>query len=437
MYGRRRTARAAKNVDELAGQRAHRPDYQIILWIGLLMLFGLIIMYAIGPQRANVMNRVHGTDFYTDTYFAIKQIISLVLAVGAFFAMSKIPFAWWKRNALNVLVLGISLCMALFLFGNILQIDAIATNTLGAYRWFNLGPLGSFQPAEVLKFGVLIYFATFLGVRAKQGLLNDVQKTIVPLLVIAAVALGIVVLIQKDMGTGVSLAGVMAGIFMVSGINKKIGIKIVIGVMALGMLAIVAAPHRMDRLTTFLKGDDHSKEASDDGSYHIRNAMIALGTGSVFGRGIGNSIQATGYLPEAINDSVFAIIGETFGFVGVSIIIGIFTMLLLRLLKIIDHLPDMTMRLVVAGVFGWLFAHVALNIASMIGLIPLTGITLPLLSFGGTSMLFITGAMGLAFQLSRYTHHQPVVITQEADRENISGRRGIGRTRIAGRRGIQ
>ena len=435
MLFRRRRATTAK-LDEIAGQRAHRPDYQIILFIGLLMLVGLVIMYAIGPQRANVMNRVHGTDFYTDTYFAVKQVISLGMAIFAFFVMSKLPFALWKKYAAKVLLLGFALCAGLFLFGNLLQIDAIAINTLGAYRWFNLGPLGTFQPAEVLKFGILIYFATFLGIRAKQGLLNNMEKTIIPLLIIGGLALTMVVLIQKDLGTGISMGGVMAGILMVSGIDKKIGFKIIAAVLVLGVIAIVATPHRMERLTTFLQGDDHMTTAADDGSYHIRNAMIALGTGGLFGRGIGNSIQATGYLPEAINDSVFAIIGETFGFLGVCIILGIFTMLLMRLLKIADHLPDMTMRLIVAGVFGWLFAHVALNVASMIGIIPLTGITLPLLSFGGTSMLFITGAMGLAFQLSRYTYHQPVSITQEADRENSSGRRGIRRSRIASRRGI-
>ena len=430
---RRRRAGGTANIDEVAGQRAHRPDYQIVLFIGLLMLIGLVIMYAIGPQRANVMNSVHGTDFYTDTYFAIKQLASLGLAVAAFFIMSKVPFGWWKKHAVSVLLIGLGLCVLLFITGNLLKIDAIATSTLGAYRWFNLGPLGSFQPAEFLKFGVLLYCATFLGIRAQQGLLNDFEKTIVPIIAVTLVSLFLVVVVQKDMGTGVALGGIVASILAVSGIKRSIGAKLIIGVLALGVLLIAIAPHRIERITTFLRGDDHSAQA-DDNSYHIRNAMIALGTGGFFGRGIGNSIQATGYLPEAINDSVFAIMGETFGFFGVCIILGIFTALLLRLLRIVDHLPDLTMRLAVAGVFGWLLTHVVLNVASMIGVIPLTGITLPLLSFGGTSMLFITGAMGLAFQLSRYTHHQPAALTQEADRENLSGRRRIRRTRVAGRR---
>jgi cell division protein FtsW (lipid II flippase) len=124
--------------------------------------------------------------------------------------------------------------------------------------------------------------------------------------------------------------------------------------------------------------------------------------------------------------------GETFGFVGLTVILVLFTALLMRLLLIVDHLPDMWMKLVAAGVFGWLAAHVFLNVAAMIGVAPLTGITLPLLSFGGTSMIFIAGALGLAFQLSAYTVHN--VQGKEGRYENTSSRRGLGRPRYAGRR---
>src|SRR5690606_10549939 len=160
---------------------------------------------------------------------------------------------------------------------------------------------------------------------------------------------------------------------------------------------------------------------------------IAIGTGGIFGVGIGNSVQATGYLPEAINDSVFAIMGETFGFVGLLIILFLFTRLLLRLLRMVDYLADPWMRLVAAGVFGWLAAHVFLNVAAMIGVAPLTGITLPLLSFGGTSMIFIAAALGLAFQLSKYTSHSAIQ-TKEDTSESSSSRRRVGRTRYASRR---
>jgi cell division protein FtsW len=400
--------------------------------MGLLMLIGLVVMYAIGPQRANVLNNAQGANF-SDTYFVVKQVISLVLAIVAFVIVSKVPFRWFQKNAEKILIIGLALCVLLVLFGNILDLKSIAQCSLGACRWFELGPLGSFQPAEFLKFGVLVYLATFLSVRIRQGLLNDVQKTIIPVIGVTLVALFFVVILQKDMGTGLALASIVASILMVSGVSRKIGAQLLIGAVILGIISVVIAPHRIERILTFVQGDNQSATADDTG-YHIRNAMIALGTGGLFGRGIGNSIQATGYLPEAINDSVFAIMGETFGFIGVTVILGLFTALLMRLLRITDHMPDMAMKLAVAGIFGWLVAHVVLNVASMVGVFPLTGITLPLLSFGGTSMIFITGALGLAFQLSRYTSHDTIVENREDASENTRSRRGIGRSRYAGRR---
>lgn len=404
--------------------------------MGLLMLFGLIIMYAIGPQRANVLNEVHHTDFYTETYFVIKQGISLTLAIGAFFVASKVPFERLKQLSWRFVQIGLGLCALLFIGGNILHIDAIAVNTLGAYRWFNLGPLGSFQPAEVLKFALLLYIAMFLGTRVEQGDVDNRERTVYPVVGMAAVALGIIVILQKDMGTGLALASMVGMMLVISGMSLKILGKILLIAVIAGAMLVVFVPHRRERLVTFLSGDkaaSSTHDQADDNNYHIKNAMIALGTGGLMGLGIGNSVQATGYLPEAINDSVFAIIGEIFGFIGVVVIIGLFTALLLRVLRISDHLPDMSMRLAVAGIFGWLAAHVILNIASMIGLVPLTGITLPLLSFGGTSMVFIAGALGLVYQLSQYTSHGPILV-KEAARENSSSRRGVGGSRYSSRR---
>lgn len=433
--GRRKGRQSPATSDSISGQRRHRPDYRITLFVGLLMLVGVIVMYAIGPARANLLNSLHNTDFYTGNYFVIKQIISLVVAGIAFVAMATIPFPILQRFGWRFVQAGFALCALLFVAGNLLHIDAIATNTLGAYRWFNLGPLGSFQPAEFLKFSLLIYMAGFLGRRYKEGKINDLHATIYPMSAIAAVALFFVVFLEKDMGTGIAMGSMIAAMFVVSMMRWKILARIALVCVVLGMLAIVSAPHRMQRITTFFNADKSatSSAQSTDNNYQIKNAMIALGSGGMFGRGIGRSIQATGYLPEAANDSIFAIMGEIFGFVGTTIIVGIFAALLMRLLKITDHLVDMPMRIAVAGVFGWLAAHIMMNIASMIGLMPLTGITLPLLSFGGTSMVFITGALGLAFQLSRYTAHQSVTV-RETSHENTRSRRGVGRTRYAGRR---
>lgn len=410
--------------------RRHRPDYQIVLYMGLLMMLGLIIMYAIGPQRANVLNNAYGTNFYTDTYFFVRQTISTLLALGGFVGMALIPYPLVKRNAGKLVMAGFIACVILFLTGNLLHVSSIAQCSLGACRWFELGPLGSLQPAELLKLGLLVYVAGFLGMRAKQGLVNDLHKTLIPLGILLAAASLFIIVIQKDMGTGISLFAIIAAMMMVAGVSKKVGLGLLGVAFVLGIVMIIIAPHRIERVATFFSGDSSSSSDITDSNYHITHAKIAIGSGGLLGVGIGNSVQATGYLPEAINDSVFAIMGETFGFVGLTVILALFTALLMRLLKITDHLTDIWMKLAVAGVFGWLAAHVILNVGAMVGVIPLTGITLPLLSFGGTSMIFIAGALGLAFQLSRYTVHGSV--NKEKEYENLSSRRGLGGSRYAG-----
>ena len=429
---RRETARVRVKSRE---QRRHRPDYMIIMCMGVLMLIGLVVMYAIGPQRANVMNAAYNGS-YSATYFAFKQFVSLLLALGVFVALALVPFSTLKNQATKIMAAAIIASALLFLVGNVAHIDTFAQATLGAYRWFNLGSFGGFQPSELMKFAVVIFMAVFLSSRYQQGKIDDLKETVYPMAGLLALLLLIVVVIQKDMGTGVSIAAAVVSMFIVSTMNWKILAKIAgVGVI-LGLLLVVLSPHRMERISTFFSsGNDVAVADERDNNYHIKNAMIALGTGGLFGRGIGKSIQATGYLPEAVNDSIFAIMGEIFGFAGTICIIGLFGILLFRILRIADQLPDMSMRIAAAGVFGWLLAHVVMNIASMIGLIPLTGITLPLLSFGGTSMIFMSGALGVVFQVSRYTNHKSVTMKEDA-RADFGSRRRVGRTRYAGRRSI-
>lgn len=410
--------------------RRHRPDYLIVLYMGLLMLLGLVVIYAIGPQRANVLNNAYGSD-YNSSYFFIKQIISLALAAAAFTATALIPYSLLSKHAGRIVAVSLIACAVLAVAGwaNL----SIAQKTLGATRWFNLGVFGSLQPSEMLKYALLIFTAGFLGSKVKNGKANDLRETLIPIAILAAISLLFIVVIQKDLGTGVSLVGIIMAMLFVSGLNRKNISIIIVALLIVGSVFIVSSPHRMARIVTYLKGDNTSS-TSDDSSYHIEQAKLAIGTGGLFGVGIGNSVQATGYLPEAINDSVFAIMGEIFGFVGAVTILLLFAALLIQLLKIMDHLTDASLKLLVAGVFGWLGAHVILNIASMLGVFPLTGITLPLLSFGGTSMLFIAAALGVVFQLSHYTVHSSNL--KEASYEDSSSRRGIGRSRYTRRGSI-
>ena len=413
--------------------RRHRPDYMIALYMGMLMLIGLVVIYAIGPQRANVLNNAIGSN-YSDSYFFIKQMTSLVLAIVAFCAISVIPYKFILKHAAKLLILGLIACVILFIASKAGLSIADATN--GASRWFNLGVLGSLQPAEIVKFGLLLYLAVFLGTRAKEGRVNDVKATLIPVGVITGLSLLFIVVIQKDLGTGIALSAIVITMLFMAGLSKKIGVALAVTVLVIGGLFIFTAPHRVERIVTYLQGDNVSSEEANGDSYHIQHAKIAIGSGGLTGVGIGNSVQATGYLPEVINDSVFAVLGETFGFVGLIAIMAIFVGLLLRLLKVLDHLVDIRLKLLVAGVFGWFGAHVILNIAAMLGIVPLTGITLPLISFGGTSMIFITAALGLVFQLSRYTVHGSRLPTIEGNKHEDSGsRRRVGRTRHTSRRG--
>ena len=408
--------------------RRHRPDYMVVLYMGLLMLFGLIIIYAIGPQRANVLNNLSGGN-YADDYFVIKQTVSLLLALGAFAAMAIIPYSVILKRGGLLLGAGLAACLLLYLIAQ--TGSGLALCSLGACRWFDLGPLGSLQPAEILKFGLLVYVAGFLGMRAKEGKIDSVKETLVPVGLLLAVSLLFIIVAQRDLGTGIALTSIVVAMLFMGGLSKKILTTVLIFLLVAGVIFIFSAPHRVARVLTFLQGDNTSLD--DDSSYHIEHAKIAIGSGGLTGVGIGNSVQATGYLPEVINDSIFAIMGETFGFIGLSAIIALFVALLMRLLKVMDHLVEMRLKLLVAGVFGWFGAHVILNTASMTGIFPLTGITLPLLSFGGTSMIFITAALGLVFQLSRYTIHGSRI--KEDSDEGIGSRRRVGRTRYASRSG--
>lgn len=411
--------------------RKHRPDYMIALYTGILLLIGLVIIYAIGPQRANVLNLAFGSNF-SESYFFIKQFVAFGMAVIAFIIAALIPYTFWLKHGMALFIVGVGACVALALAA--LANLPIAPEVNGAVSWFNLGILGSIQPAEILKLGLLVYLAVFLGMRMKEGTVNDWNRTLLPVAIVAAISLFFVVIVQRDLGTGISISAIILTMLFLAGLNKKIMLILAGLVLVAGLALIAIAPHRVARVTTFLQGD--SASATDPDAYHILQARIALGTGGMFGVGIGNSVQATGWLPESVNDSVFAILGETFGFIGMITLLALFVALLMRLLKVMDHLVDYRLKLLVAGVFGWYGAHVILNVAAMLGIFPLTGITLPLLSAGGTSMLFMAIAVGIVFHLSRYTVHSSRLKETQSD-ENSYSRRGVGRSRDASRRRVE
>lgn len=413
----------------VARVRRHHPDYKILMYATVLVVIGLIIIFAIGPQRANLINDTFGSSL-SSGYFISKQATSVLVAAVAFFVFAyaiKVEkiLAW--RNI--ILIAGFVLSLLLLFLGNILDVTSVTQCALGACRWFVLPGLGTFQPSEALKFAVVIFLAGYLGHRMKKGIVNDWQKTIVPIGALMALVALFVVEFQQDLGTGMAFFSIVAAMLVVAGLKPRIGAALLAVLFAAGLLLVISAPHRIDRMMTFIQGDTVSVD--DASGYHIAHAKIAIGSGGLFGVGIGNSVQAAGYLPEAINDSVFAILGETFGFVGLVFILYIFYMLLRTILRQIDRLDAPEHRLIVAGVFGWIGAHVLINVTAMTGLIPLTGITLPFLGVGGTSMVIIAAALGVVFQISRYTRQGKLM---EESHEGTRSRRGVGRPRYASSR---
>ena len=244
---------------------------------------------------------------------------------------------------------------------------------------------------------------------------------------VLGVSLFLIVVSQKDLGSAVPLGVIALTILFVAGIKIwKIMILFAV-ILALGVGMILSSPHRRERLFTFTgKGD-----ATTD--YHIENALITVGSGGLFGVGIGNNVQTAGYLPESITDSMFAVISEMWGFVGAVIVIGLYVHLFMEILKVANTSENLYFRLVTMGVFAWLFSQVAVNISAMIALIPLTGITLPLLSKGGTSLLITCFSLGLVINISRFTARTE--ISDDERNEEIKNNLRMSRSgRLGGRR---
>ena len=276
----------------------------------------------------------------------------------------------------------------------------------GAAKILARGKASGWASAEILREGYQFY-AKFFGV--------------------LGVSLFLIVVSQKDLGSAVPLGVIALMILFVAGIKIwKIMIMFAV-ILALGVGMILSSPHRRERLFTFTgKGD-----ATTD--YHIENALITVGSGGLLGVGIGNNVQTAGYLPESITDSMFAVVSEMWGFVGAVAVIGLYVHLFMEILKVANTSENLYFRLVTMGVFAWLFSQVAVNISAMIALIPLTGITLPLLSKGGTSLLITCFGLGLVINISRFTARTE--ISDDERNEEIKNNLRMSRSSRLGGRG--
>ena len=311
----------------------------------------------------------------------------LSLGTIALFVFSKINYRAWRKYSL--LIFAASLFLTLLVF-----VPGIGLSLKGAVRWLHVGPF-TLQPAEFLKLGLVVYLAAWLA--AMRDKMHMLRYGLVPLIIVLGFV-GANLLSQPD--TGTFAVALVAGIalFIANGARWK-DVGIFFSLAAAGVFAVVyTRPYAYERIATFLNPSGDVQGAG----WQLKQALIALGSGEVVGRGFGHGIQKFSYLPEPINDSIFAVAGEEFGFVGAAAIVALFAAFALRGLSIARRAPDAFSRLLVTGIVILITGQAFLNMGSMLGILPLTGVPLPFVSHGGTAMLFTFIGAGIVLNISRY-----------------------------------
>jgi cell division protein FtsW len=378
--------------------RRHRPDYWMIVIVAFLVVIGLSVVYAISPALS-------ATSGGSGSHYVTRQIIAIVLSIVAFIITARVPLRQWQQWQKPLLIIAA--------LGTLIALITPVVPQYPAHRWIRLGGL-SLQSVEALKFALLIWLGALLARRSQEGKLGDSKLTLHPL-VITIVVVGLVVAgVQSDLGSTGVIVAMMGAMAFIAGMPLR-RVMTIAAIVAIGtILAVSAIPYRRARLLTYL----HPANNCLTTGYQACQALIAVGSGGMIGLGLGRSVQAYGYLPEAQNDSIFAIYAEKFGFIGSILLVGLFVTLFARLRLIIERTHDMFSRLIVTGILAWLSTQMIINVGAMIGLLPLKGITLPFVSYGGTSVLFVGAALGLVFQISHYTSFSSRDVNKPGQRNN-------------------
>ena len=347
-------------------------DRNFLLLVLFLVILGLIAVADVSaPQSLNI---------YGDKFYLLKQQTEwTVIGIAAFLVVSRIKYTFWEKLATPFFI--ISLIPLLLVL-----VPHFGPAMLGARRWVSLGVI-NFQPSELVKFSICVYLAKVAS-RHKNAL-----AYFVPLAIVSAL-----IMMQPDLGTTLVIAIMGLSQIFVSDVNLLyfLGAGIV-GAFATFVL-IVLSPYRKARLTTFLQ----ITEDPLGKSYHIRQILLALGSGGAFGVGLGASRQKYLFLPEASTDSIFAVISEELGLVGSVAIIALFVYFFLKAVRIAQRAPDTFSKVLAVGIAAWVGGQAFLNIASIVALVPLTGIPLPFISYGGSSLVMILIACGILLNISKY-----------------------------------
>lgn len=363
----------------LYGLADHSINHQLLGLTLLLTLFGLVMLSS--------ASSVLGYERFGDTYFFTKQqAVHILAGVAALIIIARIPPDWWPRIALPGFIATLVFLLLVFVPGLGVEVN-------NAKSWLYFGPIG-FQPAEFAKLGFLLYLGAWFEKRRAH--LRNISYGLAPFLILLSIFAGLI-LLQPDVGTVVLVVSTAGILFFMAGADMKH--LVIMGGIACILLAfaVMSAPYRRERFMVLL---DPGRDPAGVG-YHVRQASIAIGSGGWWGSGLGKSRQKYNYLPETAGDSIFAVIGEELGFFFTSAFIGLLALLIARLFALAKSAPTDMGRLVVAGVALWIATQALFNIGAMIGLVPLTGLPLPFVSFGGTAIMALLISIGVCLSITK------------------------------------
>lgn len=347
----------------------------------------ILILLAIGINMVFSASMYEDRQFYKDSYYHLKrQLIWAGLGIGAMIFTSNIDYRKLKNR--KFISFGMIVTIALLI------IVLFMPDKKGASRWIGVGSLG-IQPSELAKIVLIVYLSDNISRKGEK--IKSFLKGVLPVLIVAGLFAGLII-IEPNMSTAVIVIAVSMLMLFAGGAKMSHLIEIFALGVVLGVIAIIIEPYRMERLTGFI---NPWADPLDTG-YQAIQSLYALGAGGPFGMGFGMSRQKQYYIPEAQNDFIFAIIGEELGFFGVAIVILLFAFLVWRGLKIALNCKDKFGSLMAAGITSLIAVQSSINFLVVSSSMPITGVTLPLISYGGSSLLFTMASLGLLLSISRY-----------------------------------
>ncbi|MED4015429.1 stage V sporulation protein E [Sutcliffiella cohnii] len=359
------------------------PDFILIITTFLLLAIGLIMVYSASAVWADY-------KFDDTLFFAKRQLLFAGLGVVAMFFIMNIDYWTWRTWAKVILIV----CFILLV---LVLIPGVGMVRNGSRSWIGVGAF-SIQPSEFMKIAMIFFLSKYLS--ENQKTIISFKKGLVPSLSLVFLAFGMIML-QPDLGTGTVMVGTCVVMIFVAG--AKISHFVGLGLLGLAGFVglILSAPYRMDRITSFL---DPWQDPLGTG-FQIIQSLYAIGPGGLFGLGLGQSRQKYFYLPEPQTDFIFAILAEELGFIGGSFVVILFAILLWRGIRIALGAPDLYGSFLAVGIISMIAIQVFINIGVVTGLMPVTGITLPFLSYGGSSLTLMLLAVGVLLNISRYARY--------------------------------